>query len=65
MEKIVDIQDKMKTLHTMDQLTKKGFQKRIKKICSSELSAFKKIIAQNDFETPVQTPAIGILDYAL
>ena len=38
---------------------------RVKKIWSSDLSAFNKTIAHNAFETPVITPAIGILDWTI
>ena len=58
----------MKNLHTKEQLTKKGFSKeylsRVKKIWSSELSAFNKTIAHNAFAAPVIRLTIGILDWA-
>ena len=38
---------------------------QVKKIWSSELSAFNKIIAHNAFTTPVITPTIGILDWTI
>ena len=37
----------------------------VKKIWSSELSAFNKTIAHNAFATPVITPTIGILDWTI
>ena len=38
---------------------------RVKKIWSSELSAYNKTIAHNSFATPVITPTIGILDWTI
>ena len=38
---------------------------RVKKIWSSELSAYNKTIARNSFATPVITPTIGILDWTI
>ena len=38
---------------------------RVKKIWSSELSAYNKTIAHNSFATPVITPTISILDWTI
>ena len=43
----------------------KEYLSRVKKICSSELSAYNKTIAHNSFATPVITPTIGILDWTI
>ena len=43
----------------------KEYPSRVKKIWSSELSAFNKTIAHNAFATPVITPTIGILDWTI
>ena len=43
----------------------KEYLSRVKKIWSSELSAFNKTIAHNAFATPVTTPTIVILDWTI
>ena len=43
----------------------KEYPSRVKKIWSSELSAFNKTIAHNAFATPVITPTMGILDWTI
>ena len=43
----------------------KEYLSRVKKIWSSELSAFNKTIAHNAFATPVITPTMGILDWTI
>ena len=43
----------------------KEYLSRVKKIWSSELSAFNKTIAHNAFATPVITPKTGILDWTI
>ena len=46
-------------------MVSKEYLSRVKKIWSSELSAFNKTIAHNAFATPVITPTIGILDWTI
>ena len=43
----------------------KEYPSRVKKIWSSELSAFNKTIAHNAFATPIITSMIGILDWTI
>ena len=43
----------------------KEYLSRVKKIWSSELSAFNKTIAHNAFTNPVITPTTGILDWTI
>ena len=43
----------------------KEYLSRVKKIWSSELSAFNKTIAHNAFATPIITSVIGILDWTI
>ena len=43
----------------------KEYPSRVKKIWSSELSAFNKTIAHNAFATPIITSVIGILDWTI
>ena len=45
-----------------DRVTK-GYTKRMKKIWTSELSAYNKHIAHNAFAVPVLIPTFGILDW--
>ena len=46
-------------------VSKEYLSPRVKKIWSSQLSAFNKTIAHNAFATPVVTPTIGILDWTI
>ena len=43
----------------------KEYCTRVKKIWSSQLSAFNKVIAHNSFAVPVIIPSIGILDWCM
>ena len=38
------------------------YSNRVRKIWSSELSDYNKVIAQNSFDIPVLTPTVGIVD---
>ena len=43
----------------------KEYLNRVRKIWSSELSDFNKVIAHNSFAVPVITPTIGIIDWTI
>ena len=43
----------------------KEYLNRVRKIWSSELSDFNKVIAHNSFAVPIITPTIGIIDWTI
>ena len=43
----------------------KEYLNKVRKIWSSELSDFSKVIAHNNFSVPIITPTIGIIDWTI
>ena len=43
----------------------KEFLSRVKKIWSSELSDYNKVVAHNIFATPIITPTVGVTDWTI